>query len=104
MVQTGHLFAPMPDVIRDDTPSSTGCISTCWLEAPAGATSTSPTTTTVIDYLAEPAELRKHNFTEVIDHYSLAHLNARDCKAKREPCRVVEILHHYGHCEDPRSC
>jgi ATP-dependent Lon protease len=38
----------------------------------------------VVDYLAEALrELRKHNFTEVIDrHFSLgAHLNARDRKA-----------------------
>src|SRR5262249_31777999 len=41
----------------------------------------------VVDYLAEALrELRKHNFTEVIDrHYSFgAHLNARDVKAVRK--------------------
>ena len=41
-------------------------------------------------YLAEALrELRKHNFTEVIDrHYSLgSHLNARDVKAVRKSAR-----------------
>ena len=41
----------------------------------------------VVDYLAEALrELRKHNFTEVIDrHFSLgSHLNARDVKAVRK--------------------
>ena len=43
----------------------------------------------VVDYLAEALrELRKHNFTEVIDrHFSLgSHLNARDVKAVRKTC------------------
>jgi hypothetical protein len=41
----------------------------------------------VVDYLAEALlELRKHNFTEIIDrHFSLgSHLNARDVKAVRK--------------------
>jgi predicted ATP-dependent Lon-type protease len=41
----------------------------------------------VVDYLAEALrELRRHNFTEVIDrHFSLgSHLNARDVKAVRK--------------------
>ena len=41
----------------------------------------------VVDYLAEALrELRKHNFTEMIDrHFSLGHhLNARDVKAVRK--------------------
>jgi uncharacterized protein (TIGR02688 family) len=46
MVQTGHLFAPMPDVIRDDMAFIDRCTST----SPAGrcrrcGTSSSPTTT-----------------------------------------------------------
>jgi len=41
----------------------------------------------VVDYLVEALrELRKHNFTEIIDrHFSLgSHLNARDVKAVRK--------------------
>ena len=54
----------------------------------------------VVDYLAEALrDLRKHNFTEIIDHYfSLgAHLNARDRKAvRRTVSGMVKILHPHG--------
>jgi len=54
----------------------------------------------VVDYLAEALrELRKHNFTEVIDRYfSLGtHLNARDRKAvRRTVSGLVKIVHPDG--------
>jgi ATP-dependent Lon protease len=54
----------------------------------------------VVDYLAEALrELRKLNFTEVIDHhFSLgAHLNARDRKAvRRTVSGMMKILHPHG--------
>ena len=54
----------------------------------------------VVDYLAEALrELRKHNFTEIIDrHFSLgAHLNARDRKAVRKTVSgLMKILHPHG--------
>jgi ATP-dependent Lon protease len=54
----------------------------------------------VVDYLAEALrELRKHNFTEVIDrHYSLgSHLNARDVKAVRKTVSgLVKLLYPHG--------
>lgn len=54
----------------------------------------------VVDYLAEALrELRKHNFTEIIDHhFSLgSHLNARDRKAvRRTVSGLVKILHPHG--------
>ena len=54
----------------------------------------------VVDYLAEALrELRKHNFTEIIDrHFSLgAHLNARDRKAvRRTVSGLMKILHPHG--------
>ena len=46
-----------------------------------------------------PKELRKHNFTEIIDHhFSLgAHLNARDRKAvRRTVSGLMKILHPHG--------
>jgi hypothetical protein len=53
-----------------------------------------------VDYLAEALrELRKLNFTEVIDHhFSLgAHLNARDRKAvRRTVSGMMKILHPHG--------
>jgi ATP-dependent Lon protease len=54
----------------------------------------------VVDYLAEALrDLRRMNFTEVIDHhFSLgAHLNARDRKAvRRTVSGLVKILHPHG--------
>ena len=56
----------------------------------------------VVDYLAEALrEMRKHNFTEIIDHYfSLgAHLNARDRKAvRRTVSGLMKILYPHGEC------
>ncbi|MCP4659285.1 MAG: ATP-dependent Lon protease, partial [bacterium] len=57
----------------------------------------------VVDYLAEALrDLRKHNFTEVIDHhFSLgAHLDARDRKAvRRTVSGLMKILHPDGKVE-----
>jgi ATP-dependent Lon protease len=54
----------------------------------------------VIDYLAEALrELRKHNFTEKIDHYFTlgSHLNARDRKAVRKTVSgLMKILYPHG--------
>jgi ATP-dependent Lon protease len=54
----------------------------------------------VVDYLAEALrDLRKLNFTEIIDHeFSLgAHLNARDRKAvRRTVSGLMKILHPHG--------
>jgi ATP-dependent Lon protease len=54
----------------------------------------------VVDYLAEALrEMRKHNFTEVIDrHFSLgSHLNARDRKAVRKTVSgLMKILYPHG--------
>jgi len=54
----------------------------------------------VVDYLAEALrELRKHNFTEILDrHFSLGtHLNARDRKAvRRTVSGLVKIVHPHG--------
>ena len=89
MVQTGHLFAPMPDIIRDDM----AFIDRLHFYLPGWEIPKMRNELFtdhygfVVDYLAEALrELRKHNFTEIIDrHFSLgAHLNARDRKAVRQ--------------------
>ncbi len=89
MVQTGHLFAPMPDVIRDDM----AFIDRLHFYLPGWEIPKMRNEFFtdhygfVVDYLAEALrEMRKHNFTEIIDrHFSLgAHLNARDRKAVRK--------------------
>ncbi len=54
----------------------------------------------MVDYLAEALrELRRHNFTEIIDrHFSLGtHLNARDVKAVRKTVSgLVKLVYPHG--------
>jgi ATP-dependent Lon protease len=89
MVQTGHLFAPMPDIVRDDM----AFIDRLHFYLPGWEIPKMRNDLFtdhygfVVDYLAEALrELRKHNFTEIVDrHFSLgSHLNARDRKAVRK--------------------
>jgi ATP-dependent Lon protease len=102
MVQTGHLFAPMPDVIRDDM----AFIDRLHFYLPGWEIPTMRNDLFtdhygfVVDYFAEALrELRKHNFTEIIDRaYSLgAHLNARDRKAVRKTVSgLTKVLYPDG--------
>ena len=102
MVQTGHLFAPMPDVIRDDM----AFIDRLHFYLPGWEIPKMRNDLFtdhygfVVDYLAEALrEMRKHNFTEVIDrHFSMgAHLNARDRKAVRKTVSgLMKILFPHG--------
>ncbi|WP_437305645.1 protease Lon-related BREX system protein BrxL [Sorangium sp. So ce388] len=102
MVQTGHLFAPMPDVIRDDM----AFIDRLHFYLPGWELPKMRNEMFtshygfVVDYLAEALrEMRKHNFTEVVDrHFSLgAHLNARDRKAVRKTVSgLMKILFPHG--------
>ena len=102
MVQTGHLFAPLPDVIRDDM----AFIDRLHFYLPGWELPKMRNELFtnqygfVVDYLAEALrELRKHNFTEVSDRYfSLgAHLNARDRKAVRKTVSgLVKIIFPHG--------
>lgn len=102
MVQTGHLFAPMPDVIRDDM----AFIDRLHFYLPGWEIPKMRNDLFtdhygfVVDYLAEALrELRKHNFTEIIDrYYSLgAHLNARDRKAVRKTVSgLMKVLYPHG--------
>jgi len=102
MVQTGHLFAPMPDVIRDDM----AFIDRLHFYLPGWEIPKMRNDLFtdhygfVVDYLAEALrEMRKHNFTEVIDrHFSLgAHLNARDRKAVRKTVSgLMKIIFPHG--------
>ncbi len=102
MVQTGHLFAPMPDIIRDDM----AFIDRMHFYLPGWEIPKMRNEFFtdhygfVVDYLAEALrEMRKHNFTEVIDrHFSMgAHLNARDRKAVRKTVSgLMKILFPHG--------
>lgn len=102
MVQTSHLFAPMPDVIRDDM----AFIDRLHFYLPGWEVPNMRNDLFtdhygfVVDYLAEALrELRKHNFTEIIDrHFSLGgHLSARDRKAVRKTVSgLMKLLFPHG--------
>jgi len=102
MVQTGHLFAPMPDIIR----AVMRFIDRLHFYLPGWEVPKMRNEHFtdhygfVVDYLAEALrDLRKHNYTEIIDHhFSLgAHLDARDRKAvRRTVSGLVKILHPHG--------
>jgi ATP-dependent Lon protease len=102
MVQSGHLFAPMPDIIRDDM----AFIDRLHFYLPGWEIPQMRNEFFtdhygfVVDYLAEALrEMRKHNFTEIIDrHFSMgAHLNARDRKAVRKTVSgFMKILFPHG--------
>jgi len=105
MVQTGHLFAPMPDIIRDDMAfiDRLHFYLPGWEMPKMRNKHFTNKYGFVVDYLAESLrELRKHNFTEIIDHHFAlgAHLNARDRKAvRRSVSGLVKILHPDGKVE-----
>src|SRR5438093_2569128 len=102
MVQMGHLFTPMPDVIRDDM----AFIDRLHYYVPGWEIPKMRNDLFtnhygfVVDYMAEALrEMRKHNFTEVADrHFSLGpHLNARDRKAVRKTVSgLMKILFPHG--------
>ena len=102
MVQTGHLFSPMPDAIRDDMAflDRLHFYLPGWEIPKMRNEHFTDHYGFVVDYLAEALrDLRKHNFTEISDHYfSLgSHLNARDRKAvRRTVSGMVKILHPNG--------
>lgn len=101
-VQSSHLFAPMPEVIREDM----AFIDRLHYYIPGGSIPKMRVEFFtdhygfVVDYLAEALrELRKHNFTEIIDRYfSLgSHLNARDVKAVRKTVSgLVKLIYPAG--------
>jgi ATP-dependent Lon protease len=102
MVQTGHLFAPLPDVIRDDMAfiDRLHFYLPGWEVPKMRNDHFTDHYGFVVDYLAEALrELRKLNFTEIIDHYFAlgTQLNARDRKAVRKTVSgLVKILHPHG--------
>jgi ATP-dependent Lon protease len=102
MVRSSHLFAPMPDVIREDMAflDRIHYYLPGWEVPKMRVEFFTDHYGFVVDYLAEALrELRKHNFTEIIDrHFSLgAHLNARDVKAVRKTVSgLVKLVYPHG--------
>ena len=102
MVQTGHLFEPMPGVIRDDM----AFIDRLHFYLPGWEIPKMRNDLFtdhygfVVDYLAEALrDLRRHNFTEISDrHFGLgSHLVSRDRKAvKKTISGLMKIIHPHG--------
>ncbi len=89
MVRSSHLFIPMPEVIREDMAflDRLHYYLPGWEIPKMRVQFFTDHYGFIVDYLAEALrELRKHNYTEIIDrHFSLGtHLNARDVKAVRK--------------------
>lgn len=102
MVRSSHLFVPMPDVIREDMAfiDRLHFYIPGWEVPKMRIEFFTNQYGFVVDYLAEALkELRRHNFTEIIDrHFSLgSHLNARDVKAVRKTVSgLVKLVHPTG--------
>jgi len=102
MVQTGHLFEPMPAVIREDM----AFIDRLHFYLPGWEVPKMRNDLFtdhygfVVDYLAEALrELRRHNFTEISDRrFSMgSHLVARDRKAvKKTVSGLMKIIYPHG--------
>jgi ATP-dependent Lon protease len=102
MVRSSHLFIPLPEVIREDMAflDRIHFYLPGWDLPKMRVEFFTEHYGFVVDYLAEALrELRKHNYTEVIDrHFSLgAHLNARDVKAVRKTVSgLVKLIYPHG--------
>src|SRR5713101_1173613 len=89
MVRSSHLFAPMPDVVREDTAflDRIHFYIPGWEIPKMQVAMFTKNYGFVVDYLAEALrELRRHNYTELIDHHFAlgSQLKSRDVKAVRK--------------------
>ena len=102
MVQSGHLFASLPDVIREDMAfiDRLHFYLPGWEVPKMHNEHFTDHYGFVVDYLAEALrDLRKLNYTEIVDRdFSLGgHLNARDRKAvRRSVSGLMKILYPHG--------
>lgn len=102
MVRSSHLFIPMPEVIREDMAflDRIHYYLPGWEVPKMEMAFFTNHYGFVVDYLAEALrDLRRHNFTEMIDKYfSLgAHLNARDAKAARKTVSgLLKLIYPHG--------
>jgi len=102
MVRSSHLFMPMPDVIREDMAflDRIHFYIPGWEMPKMKVDFLTNHYGFVVDYLAEALrELRKHTFTEVLDHhFSLgAQLKSRDVKAVRKTVSgLVKLVYPNG--------
>lgn len=102
MVRSSHLFTPMPDIIREDMAfiDRIHYYIPGWEIPKMRIDYFTDNYGFVVDYFAEALrELRKLNFTDIIDrHFSMgSHLNARDVKAVRKTISgLIKILYPHG--------
>jgi ATP-dependent Lon protease len=102
MVRSSHLFAPMPEVIREDTAflDRIHFYIPGWEIPKMQMAMFTNGYGFVVDYLAEALrEMRRRNLTEVLDHdFSLgAQLKSRDVKAVRKTVAgLVKLIHPHG--------
>ncbi|MBK9750785.1 MAG: protease Lon-related BREX system protein BrxL [Chloroflexi bacterium] len=102
MVRSSHVFAPMPDVIRDDMAflDRIHFYLPGWEVPKMQIEFFTNRYGFVVDYFAEALrELRRYNFTEVLDrNFSLgSHLNARDVKGVRKTVSgLAKLIYPHG--------
>jgi ATP-dependent Lon protease len=102
MVRSSHLFMPMPGAIREDMAflDRLHYYVPGWEVPKMRVEFFTDHYGFVVDYLAEALrDLRKHNYTEMIDrHVALgSHLNARDVKAVRKTVSgLIKLLYPHG--------
>jgi len=102
MVRSSHLFMPLPDVIRVDLAflDRLHFYLPGWEVPKMRNEFFTDHYGFVVDYLAEALrELRRHNYTEMMDRYFSmgAHLNARDVKAVRKTVAgLIKLVYPHG--------
>ncbi|MEJ5330224.1 MAG: protease Lon-related BREX system protein BrxL [Desulfobaccales bacterium] len=102
MTRYSHLFTPMPEIIREDMAfyDRLHFYLPGWEVPKMRMEFFTGHYGFVVDYLAEALrELRKHNFTELLDrHFSMGlHLNARDVKAVRKTVSgLLKLIYPHG--------
>lgn len=102
MVRSSHLFAPMPDVIRDDMAflDRIHFYLPGWEVPKMQIEFFTNRYGFVVDYFAEALrELRRYNFTEMLDrNFSLgSNLNARDVKGVRKTVSgLAKLIYPHG--------
>src|SRR5262245_3891011 len=102
MVRSSHLFLPMPEVIREDMAflDRVDFYLPGWEIPKMRVEFFMEHYGFVVDYLSEALrELRKYNYTELLDHsFALgAHLNARDVKAVRKTVSgLAKLVYPHG--------
>lgn len=102
MVRSSHLFAPMPEIIREDMAffDRIHYYLPGWEVPKMQVDFFTDHYGFVVDYLAEALrEMRRQNFVDMVDHYFSfgSHLNARDVKAVRKTVSgLIKLIYPHG--------